>query len=130
MKLLVLDPIWGITDNCLPSRDTIQQFIHAVIEDVKTNSVKLLTIKMQFYFGCQLATITEQIDNHRATLLKRLAPLEINICKTLEPKEQDEFSLLNKKFVYYITLITGLGSPANQKVKYNFRLVKNVITIC
>lgn len=120
VKLLLLDPNWGITDNYMNTRVNIQNFVRYFIAELVREKTHLATLKMQFSFRCYLDTIPQQIENHRTLLLRRLSLLKVDICKAPEPKEYNDCYTLSKKIVYYLTLVSGLGCPKNNQVRNDY----------
>ncbi|RZC32461.1 UPF0704 protein C6orf165 -like [Asbolus verrucosus] len=112
IKLLALDPSWGITTNFMINREDVQNFIKFVVaklEDQLTPS--MIVLKMQFYFHCNFSMKQKMLKRNRTELLARLKTLEHEIIDIKVLKEDEEIDFIYKKMVYYITLASGLGNP-------------------
>ncbi|XP_044268139.1 cilia- and flagella-associated protein 206 [Tribolium madens] len=112
LKLLSLDPTWGITGKDVLDRSDVQNFIKYVVNQLKNqNTPSMITLKMQFYFTCNYQMKQKMVKRNRAELLLRLRGLEQEIIDVKHLNEEDEINLMYKKIVYYITLASGLGNP-------------------
>ncbi|XP_066253099.1 cilia- and flagella-associated protein 206 [Euwallacea similis] len=117
-KLLLMDPNWGIGDDFFRQRENVQHFVKYVIEDLlqQQNYPKIVTLKLQFYFSCNLERMDHVIELNKRDLKNKLSSLKENIFMATKVEEKEEIDLLFKKIVYYITLSTGLGNPSKPKV--------------
>lgn len=89
-------------------------FVISQLED--KNDPKLITLEMQFYFTCSLDNMNNVVRRNRANTLNRLARLKNKIIYSKKPTSDKEIDNLNKIFVYYITLTSGLGNPKENEV--------------
>nr|XP_023018288.1 cilia- and flagella-associated protein 206 [Leptinotarsa decemlineata] len=109
VKLLLMDPNWGITENLMNSRSNVQKFVQFVISQLEMqNTLHIITLKMQFYFNCTLEHMDTVIFNHRQETLRRLLALKEEICKATLRENPD---VLRKKMAIYVTFVSGLGNP-------------------
>lgn len=117
-KLLLINPNWGIGDDFFSQRQNVQIFVKYVIDDLLTeqDDPKIVTLKLQFYFSCNLDRMDYVIELNRRELKSKLQPLREDICNVKKVEEKYEVYVIFKKIVYYITLITGLGNPSKPKV--------------
>ncbi|XP_076252362.1 cilia- and flagella-associated protein 206-like [Rhynchophorus ferrugineus] len=117
-KVLLINPNWGINDDFFNQRQNVQVFVKYVIDELLVNPYHptMVTLKIQFYFSCNLEHMGYAIEMNHYDLRKKLSKLkeDIFIINTIQDKE--EMDKLLKKIVYYITLISGLGDPTNNKV--------------
>lgn len=116
VKLLLLDPNWGITSDSIVTRDNVQQFVKYVVKELNNEKMKpkILTLKMQFYYSCSLENLKLAVIQNRSQLRNRLKNLEKNIISTTSAQlmeDHREVDLLYKKMIFYITLLSGLGNP-------------------
>ncbi|XP_066156970.1 cilia- and flagella-associated protein 206 [Euwallacea fornicatus] len=117
-KLLLMNPNWGIGDDFFRQRENVQHFVKYIIEDLlqQQNYPKIVTLKVQFYFSCNLERMDHVIELNKRDLKNKLSSLKENIFMATKIGEREEIDLLFKKIVYYTTLITGLGNPSKPKV--------------
>lgn len=101
----------------------MQQFIRFVIGKFQDQIVpSIVTLKMQFYFGCNFDNRRHFVQRNRTELMAKLEPLRREILETdaSDWMDQDEqlVDKLYKKIVYFITLACGLGNPVLEPVMY------------
>jgi hypothetical protein len=117
LKLLALDPTWGITDKDMLNRADVQKFIKYVVSKLENQlTPSMIALKMQFYFSCNFQMKHKMVKRNRSELLIRLRALEQEIVDVKYLAEEDEIDLTYKKIVYYITLASGLGNPTLEPV--------------
>lgn len=119
MKLLLLDPNWGITENLLNSRANVQTLVKHVISELESkDSVKMMTLKMQFYFMWSLDHINNIITNTIKTLINRLTPLKEQIMISTIVDDSLDVEKLRRVLVMYMVFKSGLGNPTHPEVSY------------
>ena len=117
LKLLSLDPSWGITGKDVLNRNDVQRFIKHVVNKLEDEyTPPMITLKMQYYFTCNFQQKNKMVKRNRAELLLRLKVLEQEIIDVKTVSEEDYINVLYKKMVYYIGLASGLGSPSIESV--------------
>ncbi|XP_050310303.1 cilia- and flagella-associated protein 206-like [Anthonomus grandis grandis] len=117
-KLLLINPNWGIGDDFFSQRQNVQTFVSYITEELLNNAdhPKLVTLKIQFSYTCNLEHMDYFIQGNRKELKWRLRSLEDDIVRMNNVEEKELVDSLYKKIVYYITFVTGLGNPAKSKV--------------
>ncbi|CAH1104941.1 unnamed protein product [Psylliodes chrysocephalus] len=117
LKLLLLDPNWGITENLLNSRANVQTLVKHVISELESkDSVKMMTLKMQFYFMWSLDHINNIITNTIKTLINRLTPLKEQIMISTIVDDSLDVEKLRRVLVMYMVFKSGLGNPTHPEV--------------
>ncbi|XP_018573011.1 cilia- and flagella-associated protein 206-like [Anoplophora glabripennis] len=117
IKLLLLDPNWGVTDDFVTSRENVAKFVAFVIRKLEDkNDPKLITLEMQFYFTCNLENINNVVKKNRGEILERLVRLKNEICRVNNPDSESDVDNIMKLIVFYITLVSGLGNPMENEV--------------
>lgn len=115
IKLLSLDPSWGVTEDYV-TRQKIQNFIKYVVSKLENQlAPQIITLKMQFYFACNFEMKQKLLQKNRSELLERLKTLEQEIINVKKLEEED-FDMMYKKIVFYVTLASGLGNPLIERV--------------
>lgn len=80
------------------------------------------TLKMQKFFIYHLDSVTNIIEIKRTNLKLTLKRLESDIMNVIGT-DDDTLRELNRKIVYYMTLLTGLGNPTDARVnKFNLAI--------
>lgn len=116
MKLLSLDPSWGVTEDYV-TRQNIQNLIKYVVSKLEDQlAPQIITLKMQFYFSCNFDVKQKFLQKHRTELLERLKTLEQEIIDVKQLEEEEDFDVIYKKIVFYVTLASGLGNPLMEGV--------------
>ncbi|XP_048522875.1 cilia- and flagella-associated protein 206 isoform X2 [Dendroctonus ponderosae] len=117
-KLLLINPNWGIGDDFFSQRQNVQHFVKYVIDDLLKvqDDPKIVTLKIQFYFSCNLERMDYAIEVNRRDLRNKLLVLKEDIFTFSKVEDRNDVDALYKKIVYYITLASGLGNPAKPKV--------------
>ncbi|KAF2896056.1 hypothetical protein ILUMI_10119 [Ignelater luminosus] len=111
VKLLMLDPTWGITSGSLPNRNDVQIFVKHCIHRLENQSCpSIITLKMQLYFMSNFDNIENMVVKNRTDLKARLSPLEKEVLETQTDVKED-LEKLYKKIVYLVTLYSGMGNP-------------------
>ncbi|XP_060528377.1 cilia- and flagella-associated protein 206-like [Cylas formicarius] len=117
-KLLLMDPNWGISEDFFVRRENVQKFVGYVLEEMleKQDRPLVCTLKIQFYFDCNLKHVDYVIETNRNDIRNRLARLKDDIFCSQNVSDKEELDKLFRKIVYYITLISGLGNPTQTRV--------------
>ncbi|KAJ8960046.1 hypothetical protein NQ318_009483 [Aromia moschata] len=116
VKLLLLDPNWGITSDFVSSRDNVDSFINQVIAEMEAQQFpKIITLQMQFYFTCNMELMTTAVKRNRKDIFDHLVRLQNDIVKT-EEVGPEEITKYTRKIICYITLLSGLGNPTMNTV--------------
>lgn len=116
VKLLMLDPTWGITSGSLPNRNDVQNFVKHCLHRLENQSCPcIITLKMQLYFMSNFDNIEHMVMRNRTDLKTRLSPLEKEVVETQTDVKED-MDKLYKKIVYLVTLYSGLGNPTVKSV--------------
>ncbi|KAK5644417.1 hypothetical protein RI129_005717 [Pyrocoelia pectoralis] len=116
VKLLMLNPRWGIFSGTLPYRNDVQYFVKHCLEKLNNQShSSIVTLKLQLYFKENFENLENMIIKNRTALKARILPLEKVI---LEAFTEDKIELeeVFRKIVYFITLTSGLGNPTDELV--------------
>ncbi|CAG9821990.1 unnamed protein product [Phaedon cochleariae] len=109
VQLLLLDPNWGITENFMNSRSNVQNLVKYVITKLEAHDTKILTLKTQFYFTCNLQYIDNVTKCNRESILERLAPLKAEILSG--DYTNQGYDNLRRNIAVYVTFVSGLGNP-------------------
>ncbi|KAG5886209.1 hypothetical protein JTB14_012576 [Gonioctena quinquepunctata] len=112
VKLLLLDPSWGITENLMiGGRANVQKLVKYIISQLENQfTLPMITLKMQFFFTCTLENINKVITSHREDMTRRLKHLKEDIISSKIDRDHS-VELLRKKIATYATFISGLGNP-------------------
>ncbi|KAB0798729.1 hypothetical protein PPYR_06609 [Photinus pyralis] len=116
VKLLLLNPSWGILPGTLPHRNDVRYLVKQCVQKLSNQShSSIVTLKIQHYFKENFENLENMIIKNRADLKARILPLEKDI---LDAYVEDEEGLgrLFRKVVYFITLTSGLGNPTDEQV--------------
>lgn len=106
-----MDPSWGVTEDYIP-RQKIQNLIKYVVSNLENQlTPQMITLKMQFYFTCNFEIKEKLVQKNRNELLERLKTLEQEIMDVKDLEEEEDFDMMYKKIVFYVTLASGLGNP-------------------
>ncbi|CAG9766797.1 unnamed protein product [Ceutorhynchus assimilis] len=130
-QMLLLDPNWGIDENFFQQRENVQCFVKYVIEKIicKQDSVKVVTLRMQFYFTCSIQNLQYIIDITRMDIKNRLKVLHDDILAHDKVDNRQNIDTLYKKIIYYICFLSGLGNPEVFRVFEEVRVaLKSIIS--
>ncbi|CAG9859332.1 unnamed protein product [Phyllotreta striolata] len=116
LRLLMLDPNWNISENMLNSRANVQKLVKHVISELEAKDlVRIMTLKMQFYYIWTSQNIDQIVHNNRQTLDNRLKPLEAKILVS-NTDSAERIVKLRKVIVIYCAFKCGMGSPQQPTV--------------
>lgn len=131
MKLLHLDPAWGITADVLMNRTSVHKFVEYCVSTMKKHSDPFLVIlKVQFHFKKDFLYKDVIIEHNRTALQTRLEPLEKEILQTKKLTQTEDYDKFYKRIVYFVTLLSGLGNPTVSSVRHyincDFLIIKQL----
>ncbi|XP_056639768.1 cilia- and flagella-associated protein 206-like [Diorhabda sublineata] len=117
VKLFLLDPNWGITENLLTSRANVQTFVKYMINQLGSkDSVDMMTLKMQFYYMWSTEHIQDVLTNNTSSLLAKLSPIVDQICLIRRISTENDMDNLRRLIVVYIVFLSGLGNAMRDEV--------------
>ncbi|XP_057657245.1 cilia- and flagella-associated protein 206-like isoform X2 [Diorhabda carinulata] len=117
VKLFLLDPNWGITENLLTSRANVQTFVKYMINQLGSkDSVDMMTLKMQFYYMWSTEHIQDVLTNNTSSLLAKLSPIKDQICLIRRISTEEDMDNLRRLIVVYIVFLSGLGNAMRDEV--------------
>ncbi|KAJ4445803.1 hypothetical protein ANN_12488 [Periplaneta americana] len=130
IKLMVLNPEHGFISDRPLVRDDVQRLVDVCVQKLsEEHSVPLATIQMQVYFDTNFAPRQDIINENRANIKLRTAPLIKEIIET-NTKTKEDLDKLYRKMVVTTIMSSGLGNPTQLGVlreaagKYHDRLAK------
>lgn len=134
VRLLYLNPKYGISANILSNRDAVVAFVKMVVDQLKyQNTPQFITLKIQWSFKANYKTRVNisptfkylplyiifqeeliQLENDKR--MERLHVLKHLIMKKVELLNEHEMLAYRKKISAYSTLAYGLGNPLKEGV--------------
>lgn len=124
---MLLNPQWHIGDTCdlVVQRRELEKFVKFCIYNLTIASNPAIeTMKMQRYYNFHIEHLDEVVENTRCSLKERLERLEMQII--IDKDNEGDILHIYQKIVFYITLLSGLGNPAENGVS-TFSTGTNVI---
>ncbi|XP_030753862.1 cilia- and flagella-associated protein 206-like [Sitophilus oryzae] len=98
-KILLINPNWGIDNDFFNQRQNVQIFVRYVIDELLVNPhhPNMVTLKIQFYFSCNLDNMEFVVELDRYNLRKKLSTLKDDICSTGKMADKEEIDKLYRK---------------------------------
>ncbi|XP_055289630.1 cilia- and flagella-associated protein 206 isoform X2 [Moschus berezovskii] len=116
VKAVVLDPSNGFnTDRTLTKSDVEKLVKLCVNRLLDSKNPSLDTIKMQVYFDMNYTSREEFLEEHHRVIESRLSSVSREITDS-RACVREELESLYRKFVSYVLLRSGLGSPTDIKI--------------
>ncbi|XP_069694872.1 cilia- and flagella-associated protein 206 [Periplaneta americana] len=108
---MVLNPEHGFISDRPLVRDDVQRLVDVCVQKLsEEHSVPLATIQMQVYFDTNFAPRQDIINENRANIKLRTAPLIKEIIET-NTKTKEDLDKLYRKMVVTTIMSSGLGNP-------------------
>nr|CAH7713745.1 unnamed protein product [Callosobruchus chinensis] len=129
VKLHLLNPAWGITENFMACRKNVQQLVKHLINLLESQGHPILVaLKLQHFYECSIEHFDRAVQDEKEKIKNLLSPLKAEILKTDVRNALADPELLEKRIISYILLLVGLGNPQKPQV-YNetFYALKSVM---